>query len=647
MADRGSYCPKLVQGLGLPGLGVLLPLTVLIYWSGLDGGFIFDDFPNIVWKDTVHLSRIEWAAMLDVWHSGHAGPLGRPLSMMSFALNHLAAGMDPWSYKLTNLLIHTLNGLVLFFLARALVGRLYDNTDRRSLDMIALLATALWLLHPFNLSPVLYVVQRMTLLAATFCLIGMLAYVHGRQRGGGRGVAWIASSYAVWLPLAALSKENGILLPAFLAAIEYFVFRFQSTEHTRRMLLALHGLLLILPLIALVSYSLWRPEWFLDGYINRDFSFTERLLTEARVLWRYLFLTLVPITSQMTLFHGVTVSTDLSNPWTTLPAVLGIMGLLSIALYLRPRRPLTGLAIIVFFIGHSMESSIIPLELMHEHRNYLPSFGLALAAATLLLPIGPALSRARLTVSAFLLLTLAVATAVRANVWADTRAQMMVEAANHPDSIGANYEAGRVLAAYAERLPADKRGSYIDQAVLYFHKAAESSDGDAVLGLFPMLIIASAGLYDAGIEEILPKLLNALRSRPQAAVVPDYLRSIGRCQYRKVCRLSAAQVWSLHKAALDNLLVGGYRRSFLLIEASRYAWYGLGNTRLALELATQAAKAYPASGCHRLDQIQMLHSLGASDEARRMLRLAKSAGIRGCTQDMISIEHALLIHAPS
>jgi hypothetical protein len=647
VADRRCCSHGLGGYLGLLRLGLLLALTVLVYWRGLAGGFIFDDFPNIVWKDAVHLSRLEWAAMLDAWYSGHAGPLGRPLSMLSFALNHLAAGLDPWSYKLTNLFIHTLNGLVLFFLARTLLVRLFDKSDRRSIELLSLLATALWLLHPFNLSPVLYVVQRMTLLAATFCLIGMLAYVHGRQRGGWRGVAWIASSYVVWLPLAALSKENGILLPAFLAAIEYFVFRFQGTGRARRLLLALHGLFLIMPLIALVSYSLWRPEWFLDGYINRDFSFTERLLTEARVLWRYLFLTLVPVTSQMTLFHGVTISTGLSNPWTTLPAVLGIVAMLGIALHLRPHRPLVGLAIILFLIGHSLESSIIPLELMHEHRNYLPSFGLVLAIASVLLPIDQALRKARIALSTIFILSLAAATAVRANVWADTQAQMMVEAANHPDSVGANYEAGRVLAAYAERLPTDKRGPYIEQAALYFRKAAESSGGDAALGWLPLMITASAGLYDARVDDILSRLLDVLRTRPQAAVVPDYLRSIGQCQHRNACRLSAQQVWSLYEAALANPHVGGYRRSLLLIEAARYAWYGMGNTRLALELATQAAEAYRASGCHRLDQIQMLHALGASDEAGRMLQLAKLSSIKGCAQDMMSIEHVLMRHAPS
>ncbi len=623
-------------------LVALLSLTSFVYWPGLSGQFIFDDIPNIVWKEAVHLDTLSLVTLWDAWSSGHAGPLKRPIAMVSFALNHLVAGLDPWSFKLTNLVIHLGNGLLLFALARLLFLQVFgERAPQQHADHAALLAAALWLLHPFNLSPVLYVVQRMTLLAALFTLAGLTAYAYGRRRGGRSGWAWIGSAYLVWLPLAALSKENGLLLPALLAAMEFFIFRFRAEGRQRRLLYLLHGLAFLLPAALLAAYSLYRPQWFMDGYANRDFTLAERLLTEARVLWRYLSLTVVPDISRMGLFHEVRVSTSLWQPWTTLPAVLGL-GLLAVAAWLaRHQQPLWALAIAFFLLGHSMESSIIALELMHEHRNYLPSIGLAVALAALFRPPAPSSPPWRLWLALSIIAVLAATTAVRAHVWGDTRAQMLVEAANHPGSASANYEAGRVLFSLSESVHDPSRSYYQTEAKRYFEQISVSHGSEAVLGLFPLLIMTSSYGEAEEANSHLRRLRTILNSQPLASVVSDYLKSIGQCQHRGHCRLTPVQVWSLFEAALANPHAGGYGRSLLLIQAARYAWYGLKDHRRALELATEAAAAYPASGCHRIDQILILHALGATQEAQRMLALARQAGTGGCMRTLIELEQTL------
>jgi len=99
------------QALLAAGMIVLLLVTVAVYWSGLSGPFMLDDSPNIVagfirasgWDEFVYA----------ITHNG-SGMLGRGVSMASFVLTGLQYGLDPWGYKYHNLLLHLLNGLMLF-----------------------------------------------------------------------------------------------------------------------------------------------------------------------------------------------------------------------------------------------------------------------------------------------------------------------------------------------------------------------------------------------------------------------------------------------------------------------------------------------------------------------------------------------------
>ncbi len=625
------------------GLGLLVLLTALVYWPGLSGQYIFDDFPNIVWKQGVQIKDLNLVSLQDAWASGHAGPLGRPLAMVSFAFNHLASGLDPWWFKLTNLIIHIVNGLLFFALARILLHALHPRgIEDVRIDTAALLAAAIWLLHPFNLSPVLYVVQRMTLLAALFVLAGLLVYAYGRQSVGKLRWALISSAYLIFLPLAALSKENGALLPAYLFALEFFIFRFKTGAGLDRGLVLLHSLTFLLPSILLLGYSIHHPEWYLAGYANRDFTLSERLLTEARVIWGYLLLTLIPDISRMGLFHDVEISVSLWQPWTTLPAIIGLIGLAALAWMARHRQPMFAFAIAVFFLGHSMESSILALEIMHEHRNYLPSFALVLAIAGYLLPVDRIFAPSLAALGLILVVSLAAATSVRAHVWGDTRTHMILEASNHPASASANYEAGRALFSFAESLTDEQQRSvYFAMARMHFERVAASANGEAALGMFPLLIITSSQGESKEAEALLARLADVLRTRPIPSVTSDYLRSIALCQQRGHCLLKPDSVWTLFQSALVNPRMSGYGKSLLLIQSARYAWFGLNDRRLALELASQAAESYPSSGCHRIDQIQMLQALGAIEEAKRMLALARNHDTGGCKADLINLHKAL------
>lgn len=395
--------------------GLALAAAVLAYLPGLGGLMLLDDFPQLSALLDGRAFDLGWSGFL--WSD--SGPLGRPVAMASFLLNALAGG-DLYWWKLVNVAIHALNGVLVFQLAAQLWHSERLRPEARAWWTAALLA-ALWLLHPLQVSTVLYTVQRMTELSALFVLAGLLAYVRGRKRqlaGAGGGTAAVVSCFVLFLPLAVLSKENGALLVPLAFATEVLLFRFRGGPGARRALAWLYGAFLALPLaVALGVALLDLHAALLDRYAGRPFTLEQRLLTELRALTFYLRLLLVPVQRQMGFFHDdFALSRGWLDPPQTLVSGVLIVALLALAWALRRRVPLASLGIVFFFVGHALESTLLPLELVYEHRNYLPSFGVFLAVLALI-------ARARLSVGTGaalgvpVLLMLVALTAFRTQTW--------------------------------------------------------------------------------------------------------------------------------------------------------------------------------------------------------------------------------------
>jgi hypothetical protein len=362
----------------LPGvLAIGLLLCGLLYWPGLHGSFLFDDAANITANPALPLFDGSLSSLISASTNGVASPLGRPLSMASFALNLHYFGPGPFSFKLVNLLIHLANGLLVFTFFRQLWPAF---APERKPCFPALCAAAAWLLHPLNLTPVLFVVQRMTSLAALFTLAALCLYVAGRRMQGRSGWLPVAIALLVCWPLGLLSKESAAVLPLFLLLCEYFVLgglrRFSS-----RTLLAGAGAAILLGIVTLAL--VWTP--LASGYAFRDFSLAERLMTEARVLWFYLLQILLPMPDLFALHHDdIAISRGMVQPATTLVAIIGWIAVMVLAIRYRRRLPLLSFAIAWFLVAHLLESTILPLEIAYEHRNYLASLGILLWLASLL-----------------------------------------------------------------------------------------------------------------------------------------------------------------------------------------------------------------------------------------------------------------------
>ena len=469
---------------------------------GLGGGFFFDDYPNIVENPSIQIESLDGASLRQALAGPAASPFGRPVSVASFALTHYFFGLDAYAFKAVNLAIHLFNGLLVFWLARQLLGAF----PPRRRDGLALWLAAAWLLHPIQLLAVLHAVQRMSSLSALFLLAGQLLHIRARERGG---LAGLLLAWGVCWPLSFFSKESGALFPFFILAWELIVRRAaqDGLDRYARALAVLAGLTF---LAGLAYLALPSGRWLLAGYESRPFTLAERLLTEGRVLWFYLGLIALPRLEALGLQHDdIGLSTGLIEPWTTMPALLGLAGLAWLAWRLRARAPLVAFGIAWFLIGHALESSLLPLEIAHEHRNYVPLFGVLIAAAALL---GRALEAAGsrktlgLALAGLALLYLPFVTALRAHQFGDAVRRTQIEAQHHRGSARAQFDAGRALALLPDASLRDSPARSFAQAHLQRAGELDANFKTSWLLLIHLDCRAGLGADPALVEELARRL---------------------------------------------------------------------------------------------------------------------------------------------
>jgi hypothetical protein len=460
--------------------GLLWLLIVCVvawaYWPGLQGPLLLDDFSNLASLEKLDLQR-DFA--VDIVGGNTSGLLGRPLSMASFVLESLYLDDGVRGQKRLGVFIHLINACLVLLLCL----RLLRAAGIRQPMWFAGLTAGLWLSAPLLLSTTLYVVQRMTLLAAMFSLIALCAYCIARDRNleGERSLHWWLLAL-VSTVCALLSKENGVLTLPMMTAIEVFVYGFQSRKPvSRRLLQGGHGLVLLGPMLGLLTVFALRPEWVLGGYNFREFSLLERLLTEARILWMYLAQLLQPNVHTLGLYQDdIVISTGLLQPLSTLFALgawlVVLLGIVASAFWRRGR--LLAFGVSFFLVGHALESTIFPLELYFEHRNYLPSLGVwfaLVATCALLQQRWPLLRDWLLVALACVLLRNIVALGSQAVVWSDTHLLHMEAANYHPRSVRALLELAQVYAAdqnteaaldLLDRAPLTGRGGELEPALL-------------------------------------------------------------------------------------------------------------------------------------------------------------------------------------
>lgn len=443
----------------LTGILLLLSLLpVVVFWPGMHGPFIFDDINNITSNYYMRVTQLNLSSLYHAALSGMPGALGRPLPMVSFALNYYYGDgfNDTFPFKLTSLVIHILSGITIFLLFRILllIGNKdkTENTANSNLysTSVALVLSAIWLIHPIQANPVHYIVQRMTILSGLFVLIGMLSFVYGRilyKSNHRLSLFLLLAVLPLSFLLGMLSKENSVLLIPLIVLVDHCFFGNSPawTWLANRNRKYLYSALAILFFGAILSL-MWVA---LPGYHGRTFTMDERLMTEPRILFDYLGLIYFPVLNRFGLFHDdIAVSTGLFEPLTTIVAITCLFSISVLLFAYRKRFPSLFFGWYWFLIAHSIESSFLALELMHEHRNYIPMLGPLYATSGSLVYILKRYGRIAYTLLATaLVLTVGFIGFLRSSDWKSQESLVLAESSYHPRSPRAQGGLGMLLVA--------------------------------------------------------------------------------------------------------------------------------------------------------------------------------------------------------
>ena len=440
---------------------ILCVLGVWAFYPGLSGGFQFDDYVNL--PALGEYGGVRNLRTLGLYlTSGFGDPFGRPLSLLSFLVDANNWPAKPGNFLRTNLCLHLGNGLLLAAVVFRFERLLRPATI--SVGAIALLTSALWLIHPLQLSTVLYIVQREAMLSTTFTLLAILSWLRGKELySAGRtraGCAWLMIAAWVCTLFAVLCKANGLLIPPLLLLMELTVIRTpddagRNTSHFRKLRL----FLLILPTVLLACVLVAAIPMFIDGAReSRPWSLGQRLLTEPRVLVDYARLLLLPRPISRGLFHEEFEASDgLISPPSTLGAITLIMAAVCAAWFFRHRRPVLTFAIGFFLVGHALESTVVPLELYFEHRNYLPTLFLFWPLSRWLVSPDTSLYRLRHAIALSLPLALAIDTHVGAQIWGRPTQLALAWGDRNPESARAQAYAAQFEIGEGDPQAAERR----------------------------------------------------------------------------------------------------------------------------------------------------------------------------------------------
>lgn len=629
--------------------GVLFTMLVAaVYLLGVGGGFMFDDFPNIVDNNGVQPKHVNAATLFNAALASPASDFKRPLASLSFALNYVATGLNPEAMKVTNVAIHLANAWLLYLLMASIFRAMRAEPDNRD-RMTAVLIAAGWALLPINLTAVLYVVQRMESMANLGVLAGLLGYVAGRRRmlKGGRGLFVALGSVLVGTALGALSKETAVMTPLYALLIELIIFRGQRPPQAHRpgidrRLIAFYVLTLAIPFVAgmiWIGPSLLRPE----SWARRDFTLSTRLLSEARIVVDYIAWTITPTPQALSFYHDdFEVSQSLLSPWTTLTSVAAIVALVTGAITLRRRAPLVALGIALFLACHTLTATVLPLELIYEHRNYFASIGLVIALVGALRELTAGASNRsfpllRAALLAMLFAWWTATSAMTAHAWNDPLTLANELAYRAPKSPRAQYELGRTYIIYSHY---DEASPFVRMAYVPL-EAAAALPGTNILPEQAMIFMnAKMGLPIK--DEWWESMLAKLRRAPATIQDESALDSLSKCISDMGCKMPAQRL-------LDAFLIAIAHPNpspRLLAMYANFAWNVLNDRTVALSAQRKAVEAAPNEMAYRTGLARMAIGTGDIPTARAQVATMRAANVGGRYNDDItslnvSIDNAL------
>lgn len=576
-------------------------VALLLYRLGWSGGWHFDDAPNLDGLATVFAQgRINWPAALDFVFAGDAGPLGRPLALVSFLLDGSTWPRSPRAMLYTNSLLHLLNAALLCGLWLAVLR--LRGWAQQGASWVAVAAALLWLWQPLLASGVLMPVQRMTVLSSTFMLAGLWLYVLGREQlqlqqhlpqppqSPLRAWLLMVLGLGAGTTLGILTKEQAALLPTLAWVLEACLLPAPhfAQARARRWWQGFKAVAFYLPTAAIAGYMLRIVPHAQATYAGRDFEMAERLWTQALITWEYLRLGLLPRALALGPFHDDYAAQGLG--WATGMAACAWLLALVLAWRLRQRQrtPWPLFALLWWWAAHALESTLIPLELYFEHRNYLAISGVLLA----LVAGGAQWAQAQAGRIRLLAGLLAVYAALLAVVlwqvvalFGQPPVAAQLWAAQHPQSA----RAAQYWAGIQSQLN-DVAGA---QATL--DAAAQVQHGHAGgLALQGLQLGCVLNAPEAELQQRLTQVLHGLAQAQKRFSIMDALGKLKTLHEQGDCNgfITRDRLLAIAQAGLDNPRLSSHRQERSNLHVLMAALYiearDLGSTMAHLEAALQA-----------------------------------------------------------
>ncbi|MGZ3569520.1 MAG: tetratricopeptide repeat protein, partial [Thermodesulfobacteriota bacterium] len=356
-------------------IGLIAGVAFLAYSNTFHVPFHFDDYSNITDNPNVQIKVFSWEQVERLIKNTYKESI-RVFSYFTLAINYYFGGFNVFGYHLVNFFVHIASGILLYWLL-LLTFNLSSLRERYGpiSYQVALFSSLIFISHPIQTQSVTYIVQRMASMAGMFYLLALVLYVKGRLSTGGPRVLYFAGTAFSYL-LGVFSKENVAILPLFLALYEFYFFQtFDLSQKGKKILIGLVVGLVILGAFGLILWGERYLHVIREGYQYRTFTMSERVLTQFRIVLYYLTLLIYPHPSRLNLDYDFPISRTIFDPLTTFVSILIVAGLIGYSIWTAKKRPVLSFCILWYFGNLVIESSILPLEMVYEHRLYLPVVG--------------------------------------------------------------------------------------------------------------------------------------------------------------------------------------------------------------------------------------------------------------------------------
>jgi Tfp pilus assembly protein PilF len=429
-------------------------IVFLLYSNTFQSPYIFDDWYHIEANRHIRLTSLSWDG---IRQAAFDSPLNRPVAYITLGLNYYFHGYELFGYHLVNIIVHLGAAIFLYMFLQATLSLQQARQKINYSDWLPLTAALIWLVHPVQVQSVTYIIQRMNSLAAMFYILSMLLYARGRLAKGRGGKAFLFTGSICSGILALGSKEIAATLPLFILLYEWFFFQDLSFVWLQKKILPILGVGLLLIFVIILFLGLHPFSYIANTYGIRDFTLIQRVFTEFRVVLFYISLLLFPYPGRLNIDHEFQLSFSLFDPSITIMSMGLLLGLFGLATFLARKERLISFCILWFLGNLVIESSVIGLEIIFEHRTYLPAM-LAIFAAVLLGSRLLPRKWPQISLALLIIVLLSIWTFQRNMTWQD-------EVTLRRDAVAKSPTKARALAILANAL--ERNHEYVDAAYYY------------------------------------------------------------------------------------------------------------------------------------------------------------------------------------